>query len=167
MADFERIEELCEELGYAAPDWVFPNYKQTQEGGHLSGQLREAAIDVWGHRTGVASEVLTKDEIRLVGLLDDAAEHLDDAHQEWLERKLKDRTRKYIVIGRLEYDENTQVIYTASCAVEAEDMFRKALLEDEDNTYAREVYIDFIFRIPDVDVFVALDDWGIHKEESE
>ena len=73
---------------------------------------------------------------------------------------------KYIVIGRLEYGENTRVVYLASCSVEAGKRFRHEMLEDVDNTHSTEVYIDFIFRIPgDADVFVCQDDWGIHKEE--
>ena len=53
--------------------------------------MREASDAVWGDKTGVASEVLTAEELALMGLLSDAAETLDDAHEEWLNMTLAAR----------------------------------------------------------------------------
>jgi len=76
---------------------------------------------------------------------------------------------KYIVIGRLENGENTRMIFEAKSAKEAERKFQHDMEEErEDDFDDREVYIDFIFRIPgSTDVFVCQDDWGWHEEEDE
>lgn len=55
---------------------------------HISGELREASDKVWALKTGTAHEVLTEDELELQGLLADAAEKLDDAHEAWLRAQL-------------------------------------------------------------------------------
>jgi hypothetical protein len=68
-----------------APKWV---WGETQRDCHLSGELREASGEVWGGKVGVAFEVLTEKELKLVCLLEEAAEALDDAHEEWMENQL-------------------------------------------------------------------------------
>ena len=51
----------------------------------------ESIFAIWGDRTGVAHEVLTEDELTLSGILEEAAETLDDAHEEWLNTTLAAR----------------------------------------------------------------------------
>lgn len=52
------------------PEWILA----TEGDGHISGQLREAAFEF---------EIPSK----LEALIDEAAEALDDAHEEWLEQQ--------------------------------------------------------------------------------
>lgn len=75
----QRLEKL--DLP-SEPAWV---YGTSERDNHLSGALRDAADAVWGPRTGTAHLVLTADELTLVELLSEAAETLDDAHEEWME----------------------------------------------------------------------------------
>lgn len=76
MANLERIErmrERLESLGEPTePPWI---RGYTTRDMHLSGALREASMN-WTL------------PIEIEGLLDEAAETLDDAHEEWLENKL-------------------------------------------------------------------------------
>jgi hypothetical protein len=90
MASLKRIEALASRLNYAEPKWV-RGYPDEKRDNHLSGALREASDNVWGDKTGVASEVLTPEELALMGLLSEAAETLDDAHEEWLNTTLAAR----------------------------------------------------------------------------
>lgn len=90
MASLKRIEALATRLNHEEPKWI-RGYSDEHRISHLSGALREASLDVWGHRTGVAHEVLTPEELALTSLLDDAAEALDDAHEEWLNMTLAAR----------------------------------------------------------------------------
>ena len=69
MANIGRIDELVGQVG-REPDFV-RGYKPRDC--HLSGALREAAENY----SGLPNEVIS--------LLDEAAETLDDAHQDWLE----------------------------------------------------------------------------------
>lgn len=85
MASMKRIEALASRLNYAEPKWI-RGYEERDN--HLSGALREAESLVWGDRTGVAREVLSKTEVQLLGILEEAAETLDDAHEEWLNTTL-------------------------------------------------------------------------------
>jgi hypothetical protein len=73
---------------------------------------------------------------------------------------------KYIIVGRLEYGENTQVIYNdCKNAEAAQKKFENDMQADADFV-PTPVYIDFIFRIPgSTDVFVCQDDWGWHEED--
>ncbi len=88
MASMKRIEALATRLNHKEPAWIRGYEKRDN---HLSGALREAEALLWGDRTGVAHEVLTEDELTLSGLLEEAAESLDDAHEEWLNLTLAGR----------------------------------------------------------------------------
>jgi hypothetical protein len=94
-ASLERIEELASSIDYRTPDWV--PYTVAIEGTatsaldevmvqtqHFSGLLRECSRSEF-----VEDGVRLCDESgglhNLGDLLDDAAERLDQAHQEWLE----------------------------------------------------------------------------------
>jgi len=88
MASLKRIEALASRLNYKEPAWIRGYEKRDN---HLSGALREAQAIIWGDRTGVAHEVLTADELTITGLLEEAAETLDDAHEEWLNTTLAAR----------------------------------------------------------------------------
>ena len=88
MASLHRIEEMRAELENnnipTEPDWVFGYHKPDRITMHLSGRLREAAINC-SSLPPVIEE-----------LLDEAAETLDDAHEEWLqERLLRLRSLRY------------------------------------------------------------------------
>lgn len=78
MASLKRIEEMRAELENhqipTEPSWI-RGYASSETKMHLSGILREAAMNY---------NVLPEIE----HLLDEAAETLDDAHEEWLENKL-------------------------------------------------------------------------------
>jgi len=79
----EKMRQRLERLDLPSePAWV---YGTTKRDNHLSGALRDAADAVWGPRTGIAHLVLTDEELKLVELLSEAAETLDDAHEEWME----------------------------------------------------------------------------------
>lgn len=52
---------------------------------HLSGQLREISDQLWN--SGFWDKVPSVNELSV--LLAEAAERLDDAHEEWLERRVK------------------------------------------------------------------------------
>ena len=87
MASLQRIEEMQTELrSYnmpTEPDWVFGYHKPDRITMHLSGRLREAAM--WSGLPPLIEE-----------LLEEAAETLDDAHEEWLQdRLLRLRRLKY------------------------------------------------------------------------
>lgn len=77
MASLKKIEELTEWLEKwnwnPNPEWI----KGTEETGttHISGQLREKSDELWA----------TDQDTSI--LLGEAAEKLDDAHEEWLENQ--------------------------------------------------------------------------------
>jgi hypothetical protein len=79
MANLRRIEEMRTKLeNYkisTEPSWI-RGYASSENKMHLSGILREASMN-W-HQLPPEIE----------RLLDEAAEALDDAHEEWLENKL-------------------------------------------------------------------------------
>lgn len=79
MASLRRIEELMAELQKyhipTEPSWIRGYMKSSISKKHLSGRLREASED-----KNLPMEIEC--------LLDEAAETLDDAHEEWLENKL-------------------------------------------------------------------------------
>lgn len=93
MASLQKIQEMTdflEKWGWASvPTWMMgiqPIQGRTTT--HISGQLREADQLIWGHRTGVAHEVLNEDELALCTLINEAAERLDDAHEAWLKNEV-------------------------------------------------------------------------------
>lgn len=98
-ASMDRIEELASAINYRTPDWV--PYIVAIEGTetssldaamvetqHFSGLLRDCARS--------AGTALLEDENGITHdletLLDDAAERLDQAHQEWLEAQARTNT---------------------------------------------------------------------------
>ena len=171
MAELKKIEEMAHAIDYREPAWI-RGYEKREN--HLSGALREAIGDVWGDRTGKASDVLTPAELTLTSLLEEAAETLDDAHQEWLETDIRSRIRRYVVIGRMPFEDNTIVIYDdAEDGGHAERKFAEALDEQKDEDAEEHepgYYIDFLLEIDgDGTVFKCQDDWGHHgntKEEA-
>ena len=94
-ASLERIEELASSIDYRVPDWV--PYTVAIEGTETSA-LAEAMVQTQ-HFSGLLRECSRSDFVTdgqnivdedgklhdLGELLDDAAERLDAAHQEWLE----------------------------------------------------------------------------------
>jgi hypothetical protein len=81
VASLQRIQEITDHLMIdcrktyeeTLPKWIrgYDNQREM----HLSGELREATF-----REDVPDDILA--------LLDEAAETLDDAHEEWLERQI-------------------------------------------------------------------------------
>ncbi len=87
MASLQRIEAMRAELENNSiptePNWVFGYHKPDRITMHLSGRLREAAMEA-------------NLPPLIEALLDEAAETLDDAHEEWLqERLLRLRSLRY------------------------------------------------------------------------
>jgi hypothetical protein len=91
MAELQKIDEMCQEVGYAVPAWMEnKTYMDEDEtggdvvkrdpDGHASGYLREIAYEFYGGDDDHT--------VRMYSALFEAAERLDDAHQEWLERKV-------------------------------------------------------------------------------
>ena len=85
MASLLNIEQMRVELENndlpSEPKWIRGLQPRSM---HLSGELREAAMN-WSNLPPEIEE-----------LLDEAAETLDDAHEEWLmERLMKFRSVKY------------------------------------------------------------------------
>lgn len=73
-ANLENIERLTEELDGALPDWV----PAIIDGPHFSGYLRELSYGI---------------EDWLGDILDEAAERLDQAHEEWAMNEVAKRRR--------------------------------------------------------------------------
>lgn len=86
MASLKRIEDLARRINYAQPSWIEGEWKDS--GIHLSGRLRMIA-------NMIEPDVKVEDEngakYRLAALLDEVAEVLDDAHEEWLNTQLAAR----------------------------------------------------------------------------
>ena len=80
MANLKTIEELAKRIGYREPTWVKGPYTDSDQ--HLSGRLRSVAEEMLTDKV-VADTSGT--EYRLKQLLIDAAETLDDAHEDWLQ----------------------------------------------------------------------------------
>lgn len=82
VAELRRIEEMYDKLKSltlpTAPEWI---QGYTKRDGHLSGALREAEERFFGTTDESVKELLS--------LLEEAAETLDDAHQEWMETQIK------------------------------------------------------------------------------
>jgi hypothetical protein len=89
MASLKNIEILTQELQKhdipTEPPWILAIDSAVSDAGHISGQLREASDIVWDN------DRLTAEELnhQLSILLGEAAEQLDDAHEEWLFDKLR------------------------------------------------------------------------------
>lgn len=92
MASLEKIEEMCQKVGYEIPDWLANKtymdkdegevFQERDPGGHFSGILRGVAENFFGG----------DDQQEMFSVIFEAAERLDDAHEMWLERKVKDQT---------------------------------------------------------------------------
>jgi len=83
-ASLERIEELSH-LG--TPDWV----PYEQDGQHFSGLLRQCSRSNFAALHSIPDEDGNMHD--LAELLDEAAERLDQAHQEWLEEIANQRLK--------------------------------------------------------------------------
>ncbi len=91
MANLDKIEEMCQQVGYEIPSWLENKtymdddegkvFQGREPGGHFSGTLRELADNFFGGN----------DDQDMYSVIFEAAERLDDAHEMWLERKLKDK----------------------------------------------------------------------------
>ena len=86
MASLQRIEELDSRLNGKEPAWIrgYPDKKREQ---HLSGALREMADEVMSNPDLSLDDI----EMDIRYLLSEAAETLDDAHEEWLNTQLAAR----------------------------------------------------------------------------
>lgn len=77
MASLKRMEkmrQILEQWGMETePKWIL---RTDGEPGHISGQLRELSDEIWdsSHDDQMASI-----------LISEAAEQIDDAHEDWLE----------------------------------------------------------------------------------
>lgn len=87
MASLKRIEELSQRLGCDAygiePKWI---RGYTKRDNHLSGALRNIE-----ERMSDPDISLDDIEMDIRALLEEAAETLDDAHEEWLNNQLAAR----------------------------------------------------------------------------
>ena len=97
-ASMKRIEELASAIDYRVPDWVphIVAIEGTQTSvldemevntQHYSGYLRELSMTV------DTSDAIRRNQIEVLEALDQSAERLDQAHQEWLEHQ----TRKHLL----------------------------------------------------------------------
>lgn len=79
MASLKRIESMTNYLTYrglvSAPPWILGVLNEEM---HISGELRKLSDALWAR-----NDELTEVSI----LLTEAAEKLDDAHEEWLEEQ--------------------------------------------------------------------------------
>ena len=170
MAELRKIEDMSYKLDYAEPAWI-RGYAEPERENHLSGALREAIDElIWKNRS--AQEGLNKDEAALAELLEEAAETLDDAHQEWLERELLNRKRRYIVIGRVPDMENEIVVYDdVEDGGHAERKFSAALdeMKDAEDITTPGYHIEFVLEISceDGSVFYSQDQFGFHGNTRE
>ncbi len=89
-ASMERIEELASAIDYRVPDWVphIVAIEGTQTSvldemevntQHYSGYLRELSMTV------DTSDAMRRNRLEVTEALDQSAERLDQAHQDWLE----------------------------------------------------------------------------------
>lgn len=101
-ASLTRIEELASSIDYRVPDWVpyTVAIDGTAAGKHFSGLLRECAGSdfVTDGQNIVDEEGGLHD---LGGLLEDAAERLDQAHQDWLETETSRRNVLYVEVRNI------------------------------------------------------------------
>lgn len=85
MAELQRIEELDARLNGKEPAWI-RGYSKREN--HLSGELREMADSMMGYDP---AQMPGSNELKLRELLTEAAETLDDAHENWLNLTLAAR----------------------------------------------------------------------------
>jgi hypothetical protein len=79
----EKLRLELEKLGLnPEPKWILGI--DTSWHTHISGQMRESSDDIWDIETWGA--VASPRDIAI--LLGEAAEQIDDAHQEWMENQL-------------------------------------------------------------------------------
>ena len=97
MASLERIERLTERLDDREPSWV-RGYRKRDN--HLSGALRDIE-----ERMSDPDISLDDIELEIRQLLEEAAETLDDAHENWLDIQLAARDVCGDV-GAMRQDEN-------------------------------------------------------------
>ena len=86
MGLIERFDALEARLNSTGPKWVRGTAERDN---HLSGALREMADEVCGIKNPSIFEAAL--EVAVRELLDEAAEALDDAHEEWLNTQLAAR----------------------------------------------------------------------------
>jgi len=183
MAELKKIEDMAHAINYRQPKWiegvaVEPALAhKVNDGGHTSGQLRNLADEIvgWPAKTDTGKLEYDAQEMRALHImLMELAEKFDDAHQAWLEDDIRSRIRRYVVIGRMPYEDNTIVIYDdVEDGGHAERKFAAALDEQKDeepDEHEPGYYIDFLLEIDgDGSVFKCQDDWGHHgntKEEA-
>ena len=72
------MRQQLEKWGWSSePEWIL---RTDGESGHITGQMREAADDLFNTPGGLGY---------FHDLLMQSAEQLDDAHQEWLENQIE------------------------------------------------------------------------------
>lgn len=84
MASLEMIEKLDQRLNGKEPAWIRGYSKRDN---HLSGALREMADEVMSNPDISLDDI----EMNIRELLEEAAETLDDAHENWLNLQLAGR----------------------------------------------------------------------------
>jgi len=152
-ASLERIEELASSIEYQVPDWV--PYTVAIEGtetsaldeamvqtSHFSGLLRQLSNS--DYISGPAESRMMPDEENkqhdIFEVLDEAAERLDQAHQEWLEARAGQGCSLVMYWGyefqREEYTFNTEAEKAAFIrGIGAGDGWQKYLSAEEDEEY--------------------------------
>jgi hypothetical protein len=86
MGLIERIDALQDRLNGKEPEWV-RGFKSSKRDNHLSGALREMADEVMSNPDISLDDI----EMNIRELLEEAAETLDEAHEEWLNTQLAAR----------------------------------------------------------------------------
>ena len=170
MAELKKIETMIDQLATyvcmarTEPDWIRGYEKRDN---HLSGALRSLG-------NMIDDKLMFTDEdgndTNLSAILEEAAETLDDAHQEWLEQQLANRKRRYIVIGHIPDMEQEIVVYDADDGGHAERMFAAALdeMKEAEEISTAGYSIDFILEIDgDGSVFYCQDQFGFHGNKRE
>ena len=109
MASLTNIEELSGRYGDGFPSWVHGQgemHSPMSYTQHLSGRLRNLWID---YDLNHAPDEQSEDVKKVVALLEEAAETLDDAHEEWLVDKLAQRDAAEARVRRPALDYQTIV----------------------------------------------------------
>lgn len=148
-ASLSRIEELASEVSYRVPDWV--PYTVAVAGTETSA-LDEAMVQT-SHFSGLLRQCSNFEHVdsgriededgklhEISELLDEAAERLDQAHQEWLEAQCGASIKLVMYWGyefqREVYTFNTEGEKAAFCrGVAAGDGWHKSLSAEEEETY--------------------------------
>lgn len=165
MAELKKIEEMAHAIDYREPAWIRGYEKRDN---HLSGALRSL-----GHV--LPADLMHTDDdgndVSIGALLEEAAETLDDAHQAWLEQDILNRKRRYIVIGRVPFEDNEIVVYDdVEDGGHAERKFAAALdeMKEAEEIETPGYHIDFILEIDgDGTVFYCQDQFGHHGNTHE